>query len=94
MVVIPIGVLTITRYETVHEAEAAINAKLINGHGTEFKNIRRTTTGTICGEVNAKNKNGEYQGFRYFYVSNLTEKQTVWIDSDPVGLAYKVCNSD
>ncbi|PKO47969.1 MAG: hypothetical protein CVU29_00895 [Betaproteobacteria bacterium HGW-Betaproteobacteria-22] len=72
--------------------EDAINAKLTNSHGAKFKNIRRTTTGTICGEVNAKNKNGEYQGFRFFYVSNLAEKQTVWIDNDSAYLAYKVCS--
>lgn len=94
MVVIPIWVLGIARYETVREAKGAVNAKLTNGYGAHFKNIRRTASGTICGEVNAKNNTGEYQGFRFFYVSNLTEKQTVWIDSDSVHLAYKICNSD
>lgn len=94
VVVIPIGVLGIARYETVREAKKAVNAKLTNGYGAHFKNIRLTAIGTICGEVNAKNNNGDYQGFRFFYVSNLTAKQTVWIDSDSVHLARKICNSE
>lgn len=92
IVIIPIGILANARYSTLHEAEEAINKKLINTDGAQFRNIRRTKTGTICGEVNAKNNNGEYQGFRFFYVSNLTKKQTVWLDSGAVNLAKKMCN--
>ena len=90
--VIPIGVLINARYETISEAENAINAQLANPNGTIFKNIRRTKTDTICGEVNAKNINGEYQGFRFFYISNMTENQTVWIDDDTNKLARKICS--
>lgn len=94
IVAIVIVVLVSARYETIHEAKEIINKKLNYIDGARYRNISRTSTGTICGEVNGKNKNGEYQGFRFFYISDLTNNPTVWIDSQTVNLAKKMCNAE
>jgi hypothetical protein len=101
--VVPIAVLSIgipvlgwyaTTIKPIDDAEDAVRLELIDPDSAKFRNVKLTETETICGEVNAKNKTGEYLGFRYFYVSSLTGERTVWLDSDTFSLAKQMCTKE
>ncbi|HEY1710299.1 MAG TPA: hypothetical protein VGG10_18660 [Rhizomicrobium sp.] len=47
--------------------QKAVLAKLENPDGAMFRNEKPGRSGTTCGEVNGKNRAGEYVGFRRFY---------------------------
>lgn len=64
----------------VAKAKAALSDKLPDPESTEFRNLKRvsqraqagSTTTAICGEINAKNRVGGYDGYRrFFYVLAL-----------------------
>ena len=47
-------------------AKKAVSANLKDPESAQFRNIRETTPGFLCGEVNAKNAMGGYVGFKRF----------------------------
>jgi hypothetical protein len=52
----------------VHEAENAVRAQLTDPQSAQFRNIVQKGE-YICGEVNSKNQQGGYAGFRHFYIA-------------------------
>jgi hypothetical protein len=79
------------RFATAREAKELLKKNLAHAEGLTFRNVRKTETGTVCGEVNVKQPNGTNQGFRYFYVSPLAAEPSVWLDSGTNHLAEKMC---
>ncbi len=79
------------RFATVPEVKELLKKNLAHAEGMTFRNMRKTETGTVCGEVKVKLAQGTDQGFRYFYVSTLTAEPTIWLDSDTNRLAEKMC---
>jgi hypothetical protein len=79
------------RFATIREAKELLKKNLAHAEELTFRNVRKTETGTVCGEVNVKQPNGTNQGFRYFYVSTLAAEPSVWLDSGTNHLAEKMC---
>ena len=55
------------KWFVIPEARAAIQSKLRDPESAQFRNERISSTGVLCGEVNAKNGMGGYVGFRKFF---------------------------
>lgn len=53
-------------------AKEAVGDQLKDPSSAQFKEVRRTD-GVVCGEVNAKNSFGAYEGFRRFFVVDGAE---------------------
>lgn len=82
-----------TNIKPITEAKDAVRKQLTDPDSAKFRNVKITVNETICGEVNAKNKKGKYEGFRYFYFSSLTGERTIWIDSDTFNLSQQMCTN-
>jgi hypothetical protein len=52
------------------KARQAVQARLKDPESAQFRNLRETSTGNVCGEVNARNEMGGYTGFKQFIVSD------------------------
>lgn len=69
------------------KAAEAVRQRLSDPASAQFRNLRRgKTAGTICGEVNSKNRLGGYVGFLPF-VASETE---VIIAREPGDLAFQM----
>lgn len=68
--IIAVGLLAAGCTPAEHrEAEAAVKAQLSDPGSAQFRNLRtKWNRGTkiVCGDVNAKNRLGGYEGFRPF----------------------------
>jgi len=56
-----------TQIKAAEAAKAAVTAVLKDPDSAQFRNIVILESGTVCGEVNAKNSFGGYTGFDKFY---------------------------
>jgi hypothetical protein len=57
----------------VSEAKDIVRAKLRDASSAQFRNVRETAGGTVCGEVNSKNAYGAYTGFEPFFIYLLDQ---------------------
>ena len=53
----------------VNEVKAAITEGMRDPSSAQFRAVRKTSGGAVCGEVNAKNAMGGYVGFSRFVVT-------------------------
>lgn len=68
--VILLGLLAIAGCDqTIRKAHDAVKENLFDPNSAEFRNDRVMDDGTVCGEVNAKNRMGGYVGFTDYSVS-------------------------
>lgn len=56
-------------WSQVSRARAAAAEALIDPSSAQFRSLRLGPTGTVCGEINGKNRLGGYVGFRRFVVT-------------------------
>lgn len=55
-----------TSPNTERVAMARLSSALYDADSAQYRNVRVTETGFVCGEINAKNKMGGYVGFTRF----------------------------
>jgi len=77
----------------IEEAKNLVKADLNDPESAQFRNVRIHEFGSVCGEVNARNRFGGYVGFRYFEVSGSSTKRA-FIDSETLHLAENSCEPD
>lgn len=64
-------------------AKKAVSNLLKDPGSAQFRNIRETSPGFLCGEVNAKNEMGGYVGFKRFEWSLLIpDNASILSDTD------------
>jgi hypothetical protein len=63
------------------DARHALAAVLLDATSADLRNLRRTETGGVCGEVNAKNALGAYTGFKPFHASG----DVVFVEQNEAG---------
>lgn len=51
-------------------ATTAVKTQLFDSDSAKFRNLYISSSGVVCGEVNAKNRFGAYAGFRMFEYDN------------------------
>lgn len=67
--VILLGLLAIAGCDqSIRKAHDAVKESLFDPNSAEFRNDHVASDGTVCGEVNAKNRMGGYVGFTDYYV--------------------------
>ena len=66
--------LKMTDAEKIAFAQDKIKLKLKDPDSAQFKNVYVSTIKNICGEFNAKNSYGGYNGFALFYYSKFEDK--------------------
>ncbi|MDH1308940.1 hypothetical protein N5C40_20735 [Pseudomonas fulva] len=72
-VLVLLGLLAIAGCDqTLRNAHDAVKEKLFDPDSAEFRNDRIMSDGTVCGEVNAKNRMGGYVGFTDYSVQPYT----------------------
>lgn len=52
--------------QKISAAKESVRSKLFDPDSAQFRNVR-IVDGTVCGEVNGKNRYGAYVGFTPFY---------------------------
>lgn len=72
-----------------HKAKAYIASKLLDPSSAQFRNLKRNG-GSLCGEVNGKNRFGAYVGFQTFFASldgdiGMVEPQASLLDATQPG---------
>lgn len=72
----------------MEELKEKVTALLKDPSSAQFQNLRLTSAGALCGEVNARNAFGGYVGFRGFVAS----EEKTFID-DPDALEHLVYES-
>jgi hypothetical protein len=58
--------LVVVFYDPTAKVREVVAAKLNDPGSAEFRNIREISPGKYCGEVNFKNRRGDYVGFTPF----------------------------
>lgn len=51
-------------------ARRALSVGLVDPESMQLRGVRRTESGALCGEVNARNRMGGYQGFTSFVITD------------------------
>jgi hypothetical protein len=86
------GYIWYARYgKPIADAKDTVKEKLVDPRSAEFKNVRATATGNVCGEVNSKNRMGGYVGFKHFWVFTSGAHRNVLLDSDTLDVAQQLC---
>jgi len=68
------------------KAREAVARTLIDPDSARFRNVE-SRDGTVCGEVNGKNRMGAYTGYVRFYVATTNWNATIDPQFDPANLA-------
>jgi hypothetical protein len=66
-------------------ATTAVKTQLFDSDSAKFRNLYISSSGVVCGEVNAKNRLGAYAGFRMFEYDNRHGLGEVRIKGDDSG---------
>lgn len=64
-----------------NEVREILQSALKDAESAKLRKLRRTATGDICGEVNAKNSYGAYSGFEPFFINKKTKRISVGEDT-------------
>ncbi len=66
----------------IKKAKAHVSGLLVNPDSAKFKNIVQKAPNLVCGEVDGKNKDGEYTQFTPFYYQEKNGKVSARIASE------------
>lgn len=74
-------------------AQRHVQERLKDPGSAMFRNVTfNPTTGSVCGEVNARNSYGGYTGYSYFWLRIVDgSPEGLWIDSGNERLAATLC---
>jgi hypothetical protein len=77
------------------QARDGLRDRLKDASSAQFINLRKTSLGQICGQVNAKNSYGAFPGFSHFYVWPGAGGTLAQVDDEERGshLAREICKS-
>ncbi|HEY0012385.1 MAG TPA: hypothetical protein VGB79_05975 [Allosphingosinicella sp.] len=73
------------------KAKRALETYLFDPFSLRLRNLRSGRGGSVCGEVNAKNRMGAYVGFKDFVVGR--DGRTIWMSNSNDGLASDLFSS-
>jgi parvulin-like peptidyl-prolyl isomerase len=73
--------LTSCGIDNTEPAKKAVFNILSDPASAEFRNIRKTSDGVVCGEFHSKNKFGGYDNFRDFIYNGENENEVVFKES-------------
>lgn len=73
------------------QAKQGLAPILKDASSAQFIELRKDSSGMICGQVNSKNSYGAYAGYSYFYVWN--ELAFVDDESQNIHLARDMCKN-
>lgn len=69
--------LKMTDQEKINFVQEKIKMQLKDPNSAQFKNVFVSSAKNVCGEMNAKNSYGGYNGFSLFYYSRLEDKTDI-----------------
>lgn len=70
MALVVVAAWWITMARPMKQGKDAVRELLRDPNGAQFRNVRLSSDGHVCGEVNPRNGMGGYTGFRPFFAMN------------------------